>query len=206
MALTPEQQKETAEVFAASYARNEAIERRWRFEGGQFSVELVRTADDPPVNDPAFQRELSQFGASLRTAGIPYSQRAMAFDSADALGYSLPEFIFAIKDIATPLIGALGVVAGAFVQARYGRKVRLKIGDDEAEARTTAELEELWSIAAKYRDHDPKRTPELQRRLDLLKKREREIEAELSKVQSLTSLSRLNDELLAVRQEIERLQ
>jgi hypothetical protein len=206
MALTPEQEKEIAEVFAASYARNEAIERRWRFEAGEFSVELVRAVDDPPVNDPAFQTELSQFGASLRTAGIPYSQRAMAFDSVDALGYPLPEFIFAIKDIATPLIGALGVVAGAFVQAKYGRKVRLKIGDDEAEARNVAELEELWKIAAKYRDPDPKGTPELQHRLDLLRKKESEIEAELKKIQPLTSLSRLNDELLAVRKEIERLQ
>ena len=54
-------------------------------------------------------------------------------------------------------------------------------------------------------DH-PKLTPELQRRLDELKKRESEIQAQMSKLQGLPSLSQLNDELLAVRQQISRLQ
>ncbi len=154
MALTPKQEKEMAAVFAASYARNEAIERKQRSEAGQFSIELIRAGDDPPVNDRAFQKELSQFGASLRDAGIRYSQRAMAFDSVDAHGYGLPEFIFAIKDIGTPLVGALGAVAGAFLHAKYGRKVRLKIGEDEAEAQSVAEIEQLLKIAAKYRNDD----------------------------------------------------
>jgi hypothetical protein len=51
----------------------------------------------------------------------------------------------------------------------------------------------------------PKLTPELQRRLDELKKRESAIEAEISKTQPLTTLSQLNDELLIVRHEIKRL-
>jgi hypothetical protein len=52
----------------------------------------------------------------------------------------------------------------------------------------------------------PKLTLELQRRLDELKRRESEIEAQMSTLLALTSLSQLNDELLAVRQEIKRLQ
>jgi hypothetical protein len=48
-------------------------------------------------------------------------------------------------------------------------------------------------------------TPELQCRLDEFKKREREIEAEMSKLQGLPSLSQLNDELQAVREQINRL-
>jgi hypothetical protein len=51
----------------------------------------------------------------------------------------------------------------------------------------------------------PKLTPELQRRLDELKKKEGAIEAQISKVQPLTTLSQLNDELLIVRHEIKRL-
>jgi hypothetical protein len=51
----------------------------------------------------------------------------------------------------------------------------------------------------------PELTPELQRRLDELKKRESEIEAQISKLQGLGSLSQLNDDLLAVRQQIDQL-
>jgi hypothetical protein len=50
------------------------------------------------------------------------------------------------------------------------------------------------------------RAPEQKRRLDALKKKESEIQAELAKVQALGNLSQLNDELRAVREEIERLQ
>jgi hypothetical protein len=52
----------------------------------------------------------------------------------------------------------------------------------------------------------PKLTPELQRHLDELKKREKEIENEMNKLQGLPSLSQLKDDLLAVRQQIDRLQ
>lgn len=52
----------------------------------------------------------------------------------------------------------------------------------------------------------PNLTPELQRRLDELKKREGEIQAEMSRLQGLPSLSQLNDELLAVRQQISGLE
>jgi hypothetical protein len=45
----------------------------------------------------------------------------------------------------------LGPIVGAWLQARYGRKVRLKIGDIEAEARDAAEIEELLRQAEKVR-------------------------------------------------------
>jgi hypothetical protein len=51
---------------------------------------------------------------------------------------------------------------------------------------------------------NPKLTPELQRRIAALKKREGEIEAQIREVQSLGSLSQLNDDLLAVRQQIDQ--
>jgi hypothetical protein len=158
MPLTPEQQEEMAKIFAASWARNDALMRKRRFEAGEFSIELERAADDPPENDPTFQNELSTFGAALSAASVPYSQTAIAFDSVDAHGYPLPEFIVALKVLGPPAIAALAAAAGAWVQARYGRKVRLKIGEIEAEARTVAEVEELLKRAAKFRDHDKSST------------------------------------------------
>ena len=153
--LTPEQQERIAKDMAANRARQAAFTRQQRIEAGEFSIDLVRTADDPPENDPEFQKELAQFGAALRDAGVPYSQTAIAFDSVEGHGYPLPEFIIAIKVLAPPAIAALATVAGAWVQARYGRKARLKIGDVEAEARTLEEVESLLQIAKQFQADNP---------------------------------------------------
>lgn len=117
-------------------------------------VEIVlrQAPDDPQVNDPEFQKELREFSKSMRDAGVTFSQRAMAFDSIDALGYPLAEFV--LKSLGPAAIAAVAAVSGAWVQARYGRKVRLKIGDVEAEGRTTEEIQSLLKQAADFRDAD----------------------------------------------------
>ena len=89
-------------------------------------VVLVRAPNDPKVNEPKFQEELREFSRSLRAAGLSFSQRAMAFDSVDAVGHPLPEFLVTLGPLATAALAAIG---GAWVQARYGRKMRLKVGD-----------------------------------------------------------------------------
>jgi hypothetical protein len=53
----------------------------------KIEIRLQRAPDDPKVPDPKFQEELREFSKALQTAGVDYSQRGMAFDSADALGY-----------------------------------------------------------------------------------------------------------------------
>ena len=73
-------------------------------------------------------------------------------DSIDGLGYPLPEFILAIKDLGPPAIAALAAAGGAWVQARYGRKMRLKIGDVEAEGRTLKEIQSLLKQAADFQN------------------------------------------------------
>jgi hypothetical protein len=111
----------------------------------EIRIRLLRTPDDPPERDPAFQQELNQFKDSLRSAGIPYSQRGMAFDSAAATGYPLAELI--IKELGPAAVGVLGTAVGAWISGRHGRKVRLRIGDIEAEGRTKEEVIELLNHA-----------------------------------------------------------
>lgn len=155
-ALTPEQQERIAKDMAANRVKQDALTRKERFEAGEFSLDLVRAAADPSENDPEFQKELSRFGAALRDAGVPYSQSAIAFDSVEGLGYPLPEFILAMKVLGPPAIAALATAAGAWVQARYGRKARLKIGDIEAEARTPEEIKGLLQLAKQFQaDNSP---------------------------------------------------
>lgn len=118
----------------------------------EIRVILRRAPDDSLENDPKFQRELSDFSKSLRAAGVKFSQRAMAFDSADALGYPLPNFLITL---APAVIAAVAGLCGAWVHARYGRKVRLKIGDVEAEGRTVEEIEALLQKAKEFQEDKP---------------------------------------------------
>lgn len=117
----------------------------------EIGVRLLRTPDDRPERDPAFQQELNRFKESLRAAGIRYSQLGMALDSAVATGYPLAEFI--IKELGPAAVGVLGTAVGAWISGRHGRKVRLKIGDIEAEGRTKEEVIELVKHARTLQDN-----------------------------------------------------
>jgi hypothetical protein len=116
----------------------------------QIKIKLERAPDDPPENDPKFQNELREFSKSLRAAGVDFSQRGRTFDAVDAHGYALAEY--AIKQLAPVAIPAITGAIGILLQARYGRKVRLKVGDIEAEARTPEEVERLLKSAAALQD------------------------------------------------------
>ena len=53
---------------------------------------------------------------------------------------------------------AIGTALGAWLHARYGRKVRIKVGDIEAEAQTPEELEKLLDKVQEIRErNEPKR-------------------------------------------------
>jgi hypothetical protein len=154
MGITAEELEGYKREWAANRARQEAMTSKQRFEDGEFTIELKRAADDPGEGEPAFQEELSRFCAALHAAGIPYGQTAIAMDAVDAHGFPLPEFIVAMKALAPPTITALAGYATAWVQARNGRKVRIRIGEIEAEARTVAEIEKLLEQAAQFQDRD----------------------------------------------------
>ena len=116
----------------------------------QIQIKLQRGTDDPRENDPTFQAELRQLSDSFRATGVEFTQRARAFDAVGAVGYTLAEF--AVKTIAPSAISAASAVLVMWVQARNGRKVRVKIGDVEAEGRSVAEIEDLLKRAAAFQD------------------------------------------------------
>ena len=147
MALTPQQQKEMEAIFAASFARSEALEAERRKRTGEVVLCLEGGPEDPPVRDRAFQDELNVFSATLRASGAKVSQRGLAMDSVDGGGYPLPEFVIDLLKVAAAPMAAL---CGMWLQAKFGRKVRLKIGDVEAEGRSTEEIEELLERAKAF--------------------------------------------------------
>jgi hypothetical protein len=114
----------------------------------EIEVILSRGPDDPKTHEPAYQKELDVFSKVLRESAVSYSQRGMAFDSAAGGGFPLGDYIL---PLATGVLGVVGTACVAWLQGRAGRKVRLKIGDVEAEARTTEEVNVLLMRAAEFR-------------------------------------------------------
>jgi hypothetical protein len=113
-------------------------------------ITLDRAPDDPPEYDLNYQEELATFVSTLEAAGVEYSQRLISLQSADAGGWPIGNFALSCALGAIPTLAGL---AGAWVQARYGRKVRIKVGDMEAEANTVEEIERLLKLTIVIRGH-----------------------------------------------------
>jgi hypothetical protein len=120
----------------------------------ELTLTLVRALDDPPLKSLVYQAELLRFQDALAAGGVEASPTIQLLEA------WTPEPIsttylgdFTIKLVATigPVIGA---ALGAFMQARWGRKVRLKIGDIEAEAQTLEQVEHLLNLAEDFRQRN----------------------------------------------------
>lgn len=103
---------------------------------------LVAAPDDSAVADPEYQRGLRAVSGALRDAGILSAQRRMTFDADGAAGYSVGQYIISLAPVAGPVIG---VAVGAWITARSGRKLRIKVGDIEMEANSPAEIDHLMA-------------------------------------------------------------
>jgi hypothetical protein len=150
--LTPEQEEAMFQMFLESLARNKAMTNERRFEAGEFTVDLEKAPDEPGGGDATFQRDLSAFCAALRAEGIVYSQSSLALDAAGAHGFPLPEIVMAMKVLVPPIASAIAGYGAAWVQAKNGRKVRIRVGDVEVEGRTVAEVKEMLGQVASIRN------------------------------------------------------
>lgn len=90
---------------------------------------LLRGTDDTDPRAPAFQADIGAFADGLRREGVRYSQRGMAFDAVDVMGYPLPEFVVAVTPIAVAVIGGVVDLVKKWMETRPGRGVRFKDGD-----------------------------------------------------------------------------
>jgi hypothetical protein len=120
---------------------------------GDAELVLVRASDDPPQNDAAYLKQLSEFSRALNDSGVEYSQRGMAFDSIDALGFPLGEYTLRFGPMAAAAVSA---PIAAWLTAKYGRKVRIKFGDVEVEGRSVQELNELLKLVDEHRQRASK--------------------------------------------------
>jgi hypothetical protein len=104
--------------------------------------------DEPAVGSSEIQGELQGISKALLDADIKASHRMFFRDAADGGASYIGEFLVPIAQVAIP---ALGVVLGGWLQGRFGRKVRIKVGDVEAEARALEEVETLLQRVQEFK-------------------------------------------------------
>lgn len=112
------------------------------------SVELIAAETDPPVRSDEYQAGLKSIATALQSTGAKVSFQMFFQDAIGASSFLLGGFT--IENLKSGAV-ILGPFIGAWLNARYGRKVRLKVGDIEAEARTVAEVEALLKKADELR-------------------------------------------------------
>lgn len=144
-----EDREEAFAAFVESEKLAKARRRRDLAERAEVLFELVQAPDDEPAG-VGYKTELAAVSSTLRSNAIPFSQVSMAFDSADGMGFMLPEYVVLIKNLGPAAIGGIATAFAAWVHARNGRKVRLKIGDFEGEAYSNEQIREQMEMAIEY--------------------------------------------------------
>ncbi|WP_232491763.1 hypothetical protein [Novosphingobium kaempferiae] len=101
-------------------------------------VILLPSNDDPAITDVLLSADIHQFEAMVGESGR--RRQVICFSAgAPEVSHWAGDYFIMITPIATALIAA----AGAWFASKSGRKVRLRVGDVEAEASTIQEVELL---------------------------------------------------------------
>lgn len=114
-------------------------------DGDRIELALLRAPDDPAPFSDEYQAALELVDRRLRKRGLEIT----AFAAHPAGDTHLGQFLITLGP---PVVAAVAAIAGSWVQARYGRKVRLKFDDIEVEARTPEEIEDLLKRIVGFRD------------------------------------------------------
>ncbi len=132
------------EAFAAMAARFAREDERWRRENpGKVRFYIENAPDEAPTFSAEGQAALWKVVSALHDHHVDADTPVMARDSADAVGGYTGEIVVLLQAVSPVLTGILG----AWLQSKTGRKVRLKVGDVEVEARTVSEAEKLLERA-----------------------------------------------------------
>lgn len=112
-------------------------------DGPDMSLAFIAGPADLEYRDATYQEELHAIDAKLKTLSSRVQARADFQKSGTGGSWLTGDFLVHLSALGTPL----GALFGAWVTAKLGRKVRVKIGDIEVEAVTTKEVEHLLQRA-----------------------------------------------------------
>jgi hypothetical protein len=118
-------------------------------------ITLIPSPDDPSLESEHYQAVIRDFDSAFRAHGLIPSSRVLLMESAgNEVAPHLGVFAVNLKD-ALPVIGS--VLTGWFA-GRFGRKVRVRVGDIEVETNTVADAEKLIAKAQELkRSKTPKK-------------------------------------------------
>jgi hypothetical protein len=111
----------------------------------QVELTLLPAPDDPERVCYEIQAKLLGIHEKLRKRGVGVTSVG-AHPAGDT---HIGQFIITLGPAA---IAAIAAVAGAWVQTRFGRRIRLKSNEVEAEARTTQAIDELLKRVSAFPD------------------------------------------------------
>jgi hypothetical protein len=115
-------------------------------------LSLTPAEADPPLRSSEYQQGLAEVVSALSTQGMKVSSLVELEESAGSSETPLlGTFTVDLAKAVGPWLATVGVAVAAWLKARYGRKVRLKVGDIELEARTPEEVGKLIAHVKKLR-------------------------------------------------------
>lgn len=126
-------------------------------------ISLLPGTEDPQITDRDYQIELQQFAQSLEEAGVSVISRKYMPEMKPGVLYMalsgfLGEYGLPLAQVGIPAIGS---ASGVWIGARGNRRVRVKIGDIEVEARTSEEVKHLLQELLQARQNlEAKKEPE----------------------------------------------
>lgn len=131
-------------AYRAYVARWAEAEAQWKRDNpDKIKFYLI----DPRTYSAKGQAHLQSVIDDLRANSIEVRASFMRLDSVDAVGGFTGEIAVLLKAVGP----VLGGILGAWLQSKAGRKVRLKDGDLEVEARKVEEIRQLLDMAAEQR-------------------------------------------------------
>jgi hypothetical protein len=128
----------------------------------KIQLTLVRAPDDPPVNDPEYQKQLVDFYKALQDAGIEVSPRLffqdsapggmVAFQTVTYLGeFGIPLARIGVPALAGAVVAWLNMRSRRVTSASFYANGRIK----EIKARTPEEVMSLLEVARKEAEPGP---------------------------------------------------
>jgi len=140
---SPEQEEEIAKIIASWQARQEDDWRKLRGDS-KLQVTLIAASDDADTFSPEYQAELHHFIEQVRAGGSEIQSFGMAMDAVDGQGGTIGEFLIEIARSGVP--AAMAAAIGAWLHARYGRKVRVKFRKDQVEEISAGTVQEIGDV------------------------------------------------------------
>ena len=120
-------------------------------------IVLKRSPEDPPQFSREYKADMGKVFTALHNEGTKFEATAFAMDGVDAVGGATGEILALAKTLGPATIAAIA----AFLAGRNGRKVKIKVGEIEAEANSVKELNAVLERVEKIKhDNKPKHSHE----------------------------------------------